>query len=86
VVSHYIKADCWSEALTALRKQKDPELYYKFSPVLMQNAPKETVEIWKAAKGRLDPSRWDLLPWVDVDSRVCLSSGQSVGHAEGDHS
>jgi len=57
VINHYIKAERWSEALTALRKQSNSDLYYKFSPVLMQNAPKETVEIWKAAKNRLDPSR-----------------------------
>lgn len=57
VINHYVKADRWSDALTALRKQSNADLYYKFSPVLMQNAPRETVEIWKAAKNRLDPSR-----------------------------
>jgi len=57
VINHYVKADRWTDALTALRKQSNAELYYKFSPVLMQNAPRETVEIWKAAKNRLDPSR-----------------------------
>ena len=57
VINHYVKADRWNDALTALRKQSNAELYYKFSPVLMQNAPRETVEIWKAAKNRLDPSR-----------------------------
>ena len=58
VINHYVKADRWTDALTALRKQSNSELYYKFSPVLMQNAPRETVEIWKAAKSRLDPSRF----------------------------
>ena len=62
MINHYVKADRWSDALTALRKQSNADLYYKFSPVLMQNAPRETVEIWKAAKNRLDPSRY---VWTD---------------------
>ena len=57
VINHYVKADRWTDALNALRKQSNSDLYYKFSPVLMQNAPVETVDIWKAAKNRLDPSR-----------------------------
>jgi len=52
-----MKTDRWVDALDALRRQSDPHLYYKFSPFLMQNAPVDTVRVWKAMKRKLDPAR-----------------------------
>ncbi|KAG0167963.1 hypothetical protein DFQ28_011230 [Apophysomyces sp. BC1034] len=46
VISHWITERKWSEALEVLNKQANPDIFYKFSPVLMENAPHETVSIW----------------------------------------
>lgn len=37
--------------------QNEPDLYYKFSPVLMQHIPEETVNAWIEQKERLDPRK-----------------------------
>lgn len=37
--------------------QTDTELYYKFSPVLMQHIPRQTVSAWIEQKKKLDPRR-----------------------------
>ena len=34
--------------------QDNIELFYKFSPLLMQNIPKETVDVWIAKRGKLE--------------------------------
>lgn len=39
------------------RDQFSRDLFYKFSPMLMQNIPKETVDAWIAKKDQLDPKR-----------------------------
>ncbi len=33
------------------------ELFYKFSPLLMQNIPKETVDAWISKGKQLDPKK-----------------------------
>lgn len=38
-------------------KQYNRELFYKFSPILMQNIPEETVNVWIKQKDQLDPKR-----------------------------
>eukprot|EP00795_Rhopilema_esculentum_P013011 gene13011-3779_t len=55
VISHHIQQDDFKSALEVLRKQGDNELFYKFSPVLMQQIPKETVDAWK--QRNLDPRK-----------------------------
>ncbi|CAC5391949.1 VPS18 [Mytilus coruscus] len=57
VISHYIQLDDYSGALSILRKQSDMELYYKFSPLLMQYIPKETVTAWIAKSSELEPMK-----------------------------
>ncbi|KAI7896992.1 Pep3/Vps18/deep orange family-domain-containing protein [Mucor mucedo] len=42
VISHWITEKNWSKALTVLSKEADPDVFYKFSPVLMENDPYET--------------------------------------------
>lgn len=37
--------------------QPDIELYYKFSPVLMQHLPRETVDAWIRVGKQLDPKK-----------------------------
>jgi hypothetical protein len=62
VISHHIQQENYRSALEVLAKQgtRDQfsrELFYKFSPILMQNIPKETVDAWIAKKDQLDPKR-----------------------------
>ncbi|EDO47847.1 predicted protein [Nematostella vectensis] len=52
VINHHVQHDDYPAALGA-----DTELYYKFSPVLMQHIPKQTVSAWIEKKGRLDPRK-----------------------------
>jgi protein involved in sex pheromone biosynthesis len=44
-------------ALKILKKQSDMELYYKFSPLLMQYIPKETVTAWIMKSSELEPMK-----------------------------
>ncbi|KAI7880339.1 hypothetical protein K492DRAFT_76552 [Lichtheimia hyalospora FSU 10163] len=46
VISHWIVEKDWEKALEVLAKQANPDIFYKFSPVLMENAPYETVNVW----------------------------------------
>jgi hypothetical protein len=45
VLAYWIQREQWLEALNVLKRQSDPEIFYKYSSVLMSNAPMETVEI-----------------------------------------
>lgn len=57
VISHHIQHDDYHSALEVLRKPKDTELYYKFSPVLMQHIPNELVSAWIEQGKTLDPKK-----------------------------
>ncbi|KAJ3120771.1 hypothetical protein HK098_004251 [Nowakowskiella sp. JEL0407] len=46
VVDFYINEHKWTEALSIISKQNNLELYYKFSPTLMENASVDTVNAW----------------------------------------
>ncbi|XP_059179714.1 vacuolar protein sorting-associated protein 18 homolog [Physella acuta] len=57
VIGHHIQHENYKGALEVLTKQSDVELYYKFSPLLMQYVPKETVEAWIKQGKQLDPKK-----------------------------
>ncbi|EPQ60538.1 hypothetical protein GLOTRDRAFT_102290 [Gloeophyllum trabeum ATCC 11539] len=46
VIEHWILEEEWIKAIDVLNRQTDLELYYRFSPVLVRHAPKDTVESW----------------------------------------
>ncbi|CEG66164.1 hypothetical protein RMATCC62417_02794 [Rhizopus microsporus] len=46
VISYWITEKNWTKALEVLSKEADPDVFYKFSPVLMENEPYETVNVW----------------------------------------
>ncbi|KAJ1564074.1 hypothetical protein HK096_009739, partial [Nowakowskiella sp. JEL0078] len=46
VVDYYTRERKWTHALEIIGKQNNLELYYKFSPTLMENAPQDTVNAW----------------------------------------
>ncbi|EQL03485.1 vacuolar protein sorting protein DigA [Ophiocordyceps sinensis CO18] len=45
VLSYWVQRERWPEALTVLKKQTDPEVFYRYSSVLMTRAPQETADI-----------------------------------------
>lgn len=45
VLAYWIQRERWIDALDVLKKQSDPEIFYKYSSVLMSGAPMETVNI-----------------------------------------
>lgn len=45
VLSYWVQRERWSEVLNVLKKQTDPDVFYRYSSVLMTHVPKEVVEI-----------------------------------------
>ena len=62
VINHHLQHDSHKSALDVLAKQHDMELFYKFSPILMQNVPNDTVDAWINKGKQLDPKR--LIPAI----------------------
>ncbi|CAD5115789.1 DgyrCDS4731 [Dimorphilus gyrociliatus] len=81
VISHYVQSEDYPKALEYLIKHsdlnEDASLFYKFSPLLMQHLPKETVNAWISQKRALDPSR--LIPAL---VRYDRSIEQNIGDSE----
>lgn len=42
-IGQLLQAGKWSEGLQVLRRERRPELFYRFAPILMEAVPKETV-------------------------------------------
>lgn len=45
VLSYWVQRQRWPEVLGVLKKQTDPEVFYRYSTVLMTYVPQDTVEI-----------------------------------------
>ena len=45
VLAYWVQREKWLDALDVLKRQTDPEMFYKYSSVLMANLPMETVDI-----------------------------------------
>ncbi|KIY45750.1 hypothetical protein FISHEDRAFT_76299 [Fistulina hepatica ATCC 64428] len=56
VIEHWITEEEWLNAVAAISSQSDLELYYRFSSVLICNAPTATVDAW-LRQPALDPIR-----------------------------
>ncbi|KAF9974592.1 hypothetical protein BGZ73_001990 [Actinomortierella ambigua] len=54
VISHWIQEKNYKNALEVLSKQESLDLYYRFSPVLMENKPYDTVSVWMR-QAKLNP-------------------------------
>ncbi|CAO3652841.1 unnamed protein product [Cunninghamella blakesleeana] len=46
LVSYWIEERNWMKVLEILGKQTNLDMYYKYSPILMEHIPRETVDIW----------------------------------------
>lgn len=56
VAEHWILEEQWIKAIETINRQSDLDLYYRFGPVLIRQAPKETVDAW-LRQPSLDPLR-----------------------------
>lgn len=56
VLAYWVQRERWPESLDVLKKQTDPEIFYKYSSVLMAHVPIELVDILMR-QSNLDPSR-----------------------------
>ena len=46
IVQYWIQEKDWTKVLAVLNKQASMELYYKFSTLLLENAPTDTINYW----------------------------------------
>ncbi|KAI9188986.1 tethering complex subunit [Blastocladiella emersonii ATCC 22665] len=60
LLDHWIEHRDWDAALAVLERQIDPEIFYRFVPLLLDQAPARVVRILMAQGTQLDASR--LLP------------------------
>ncbi|KAK3715451.1 tethering complex subunit [Vermiconidia calcicola] len=45
VLSYWIQRERWEEAMSVLKRQTDPQLFYKYSTVLMSHTPLDLIEV-----------------------------------------
>ncbi|EER27263.1 hypothetical protein D8B26_005815 [Coccidioides posadasii str. Silveira] len=78
VLSYWVQREKWAEALDVLKKQTDPEVFYKYSSVLMTHVATDLVDILMR-QTNLDPSK--LIPALlsyNKDTKVSLLQNQAV--------
>lgn len=51
VVSYWVQRKRWDEAMAVLKKQTEPEMFYKYATVLMAHTPVELVEVLMRQSG-----------------------------------
>ncbi|KAF8448426.1 putative vacuolar protein sorting-associated protein [Terfezia claveryi] len=82
VLAYWIQREKWLEALDVLKRQVDPEMFYKYSSVLMTGAPMDTVNILMR-QSNLNPRH--LIPAMlnyNKDTMVPLSQNQAVRYLQ----
>ncbi|KAL8907388.1 MAG: hypothetical protein Q9207_001438 [Kuettlingeria erythrocarpa] len=78
VLSYWIQRDRWQESLDVLRKQNEPEMFYRYSSVLMTHVATDLVDILMRHSD-LDPRK--LIPALlnyNQDSSIPLSKNQAA--------
>lgn len=78
VLSYWIQREKWTEALNILQRQSEPDVFYKYSSVLMTHAPTGLIEILMR-QTNLDPER--LIPALlnyNKTASVSLNQNQAV--------
>ncbi|KAJ3071653.1 hypothetical protein HK102_006394 [Quaeritorhiza haematococci] len=46
VITHWLQERKWAKAIEVLGRQENLDLYYKFSPILVEHVPQDTVNAW----------------------------------------
>ncbi|KAH0559514.1 hypothetical protein GP486_003971 [Trichoglossum hirsutum] len=78
VLSYWVQRERWTETLNVLKKQTKPEIFYKYSSVLMSHVPMELVDIL-TRQSNINPR--NLIPALlnyNKDTKVPLSQNQAV--------
>ncbi|TKA31142.1 hypothetical protein B0A50_02111 [Salinomyces thailandicus] len=80
VISYWVQRERWSEAMTILKKQTEPEMFYKYSTVLMAHVAVDLIEVLMRQQ-QLDAKK--LIPALLnynslVGSSLPLSQNQAV--------
>ena len=57
VLAYWVQREKWQESLNVLKKQTDPEVFYRYSTVLMANCPIEFVDVLMRQGSALDLKR-----------------------------
>lgn len=78
VLSYWVQREKWMEALNVLRKQTDPEVFYKYSSVLMTHAATGLVDILMRQTDLEPPKLIPALLSYNKDTKVPLNQNQSV--------
>ena len=78
VLSYWIQRERWSESLEVLKQQTDPEMFYRYSSVLVGHVPTELVDILMRHTD-LDPRK--LIPALlnyNKDNNIPLGQNQAA--------
>lgn len=76
ILSYWINLKQWDAALTVLERYNVPELVYKFSDILLLNAPEHTLRLWRKLYRSLDYRR--LVPALLTCSRENSEQRNSI--------
>ena len=79
ILGYWVQKDRWVEALDVLKKQSDPEIYYKYSTVLMEHVPTDFVDI-VTRHDELDPLKLvpAMLNYNNKASTIPIAQNQAV--------
>ncbi|KAL1837626.1 hypothetical protein VTJ49DRAFT_3565 [Mycothermus thermophilus] len=83
VLSYWVQRERWSDALKVLQRQTDPDVFYRYSSVLMTHAPTELVDVLMRQGARLDPR--SLIPAMleyDRNYKGPLAQNQAVRYLQ----
>ncbi|KAF2718665.1 hypothetical protein K431DRAFT_274229 [Polychaeton citri CBS 116435] len=80
VLSYWIQRERWDEALAVLKKQTEPDIFYKYATVLMAHVPQDLVEVLMR-QGNLDAKR--VIPALlnynkNIGSSLPISQNQAI--------
>ena len=80
VLSYWVQRERWPEALAVLQKQTEPEIFYKYSSILISHVPGELVDILTRQQSSLDPARLipALLTYAKLHSSIALPQNQAI--------
>ncbi|PHH86933.1 hypothetical protein CDD83_9564 [Cordyceps sp. RAO-2017] len=77
MLSYWVRRERWAEALTVLKRQTDPDVFYRYGSVLMTHAARETVDVLMR-HADLDPR--SLIPaMLEYDGRARAAAGAGAG-------
>lgn len=78
IIEHWIQKDEWMKALEAIRQYENLDLVHKFAALLLEKAPRETVESWMRIQS-IDPVK--MLPAItrySLSFRGPINENQAV--------